>query len=109
MAQFALPIVVQFKMPKVGQICVHFSHYFIIHARYSIFGLGRGSTFPNVSQDQLLTIPIPLPPISEQKAIVAKIEGLLENVSSLESENKAQQIDVQRLMGAVLQEAFGGR
>ena len=84
-------------------------HYFIIHARYSIFGLGRGSTFPNVSQDQLLTIPIPLPPISEQKAIVAKIEGLLENVSSLESENKAQQIDVQRLMGAVLQEAFGGR
>ena len=27
MAQFALPIVVQFKIPKVGQICVHFSRY----------------------------------------------------------------------------------
>jgi type I restriction enzyme S subunit len=53
-------------------------------------------------------VPIP-PPLSEQKAIVAKVEGLLGNVSLLESENKAQQIDVQRLMGAVLQEAFGGK
>lgn len=52
---------------------------------------------------------IPLPPLPEQEAIVAKVEGLLENVSLLESENKAQQVDVQRLMGAVLQEAFGGK
>ena len=52
---------------------------------------------------------IPLPPLSEQKAIVAKVEGLLGNISLLESENKAQQIDVQRLMGAVLQEAFRGK
>lgn len=63
----------------------------------------------NVGSEVILNCPIPLPPLSEQKAIVAKVEGLLENVSLLESENKAQQIDVQRLMGAVLQEAFGGR
>lgn len=59
--------------------------------------------------NNLNNFPIPLPSLSEQKAIVAKVEGLLGNISLLESENKAQQIDVQRLMGAVLQEAFGGR
>ena len=69
----------------------------------------NGGLQPMLSNQILRTIPIPLPPLSEQKAIVAKVEGLLENVSLLESENKAQQIDVQRLMGAVLQEAFVGR
>lgn len=63
----------------------------------------------NISVTQAHSIKIAIPPLSEQKAIVAKVEGLLENVSLLESENKAQQIDVQRLMGAVLQEAFGGK
>ena len=63
----------------------------------------------SVNQSQLYNLLIPVPPLSEQKAIVATVEGLLRNVSLLESENKAQQIEVQRLMGAVLQEAFGGR
>lgn len=49
---------------------------------------------------------IPLPPLSEQQAIVAKVEGLLKKVSALEAENKAQQAELERLMGAVLQESF---
>ena len=69
----------------------------------------EGSTFPNINTDFLKNLLIPIPPLSEQKAIIAKVEGLLGNISLLESENKAQQIDVQRLMGAVLQEAFGGQ
>lgn len=64
---------------------------------------------PVISGQRVYPKLVPLPPLSEQKAIVAKVEGLLGNISLLESENKAQQVDVQRLMGAVLQEAFGGR
>ena len=79
---------------------------FVINQMFeSQFAPGRA----NLSMGDIATFPIPLPPLSEQKAIVAKVEGLLGNISLLESENKAQQIDVQRLMGAVLQEAFGGR
>lgn len=63
----------------------------------------------NFNGTKLKDILIPLPPLSEQKAIVSKVEGLLGKISLLESENKAQQIEVQRLMGAVLQETFGGR
>jgi type I restriction enzyme, S subunit len=71
----------------------------------STTGAGREG-LPKYNLERFL---VPIPPLSEQKAIVAKVEGLLGNISLLESENKAQQIDVQRLMGAVLQEAFGGR
>ncbi|MCU0468433.1 MAG: restriction endonuclease subunit S [Arcicella sp.] len=68
----------------------------------------RGMGAKHVNVGDIINSLIPLPPLSEQKAIVAKVEDLLGNISLLESENKTQQIDVQRLMGAVLQEAFGG-
>lgn len=71
----------------------------------STTGAGREG-LPKYNLERFL---VPIPPLSEQKAIVEKVEGLLENVSLLEKENKIQQNEVQRLMGAVLQEAFGGR
>lgn len=70
----------------------------------STTGAGREG-LPKYNLERFL---IPLPPLSEQKAIVEKVEGLLATVSLLEEENKIQQKEVQRLMGAVLQEAFGG-
>lgn len=79
---------------------------FVINQMFeSQFAPGRA----NLSMGDIATFPIPLPPLSEQKAIVEKVEGLLVTVSLLEEENKIQQKEVQRLMGAVLQEAFGGR
>jgi len=69
----------------------------------------KGTSAGNFNLERIRNFPIPLPPLSEQKAIVEKVEGLLGNISLLESENKAQHIGVQRLMGAVLQEAFGGK
>ncbi len=67
-----------------------------------------GVAITRVTLQKINNFPIPLPPLSEQKAIVEKVEGLLATVSLLEEENKIQQKEVQRLMGAVLQEAFGG-
>ena len=82
---------------------------FILQLNTVKYRANAKSLIPGIDRDTILLTLIPLPPLSEQKAIVAKVERLLGNISLLESENKAQQIDVQRLMGAVLQEAFGGR
>ena len=82
---------------------------FILQLNTVKYRANAKSLIPGIDRDTILLTLIPLPPLSEQKAIVAKVERLLGNISLLESENKAQQIEVQRLMGAVLQEAFGGR
>jgi type I restriction enzyme, S subunit len=84
----------------------------LVHSPYFqklIFSSTTGAGREGLPKYNLERFLVPIPPLFEQKAIVAKVEGLLGNISLLESENKAQQIDVQRLMGAVLQEAFGGR
>ncbi len=52
---------------------------------------------------------IPLPPLAEQKAIVEKVENLMQKVSAMEEEiNKSEQ-NAEMLMQAVLKEAFEGK
>lgn len=101
--------VVAFSSIEGGDILSNFVKYFIEVSKTEIERFAPATAQKNINLGILDDLFFPLPPLSEQKAIVAKVEGLLGNISLLESENKAQQIDVQRLMGAVLQEAFGGK
>ena len=79
---------------------------YIVKIRYEIFGLGKGSTFPNISQDNIKAIPIPLPPLSEQRAIVEAVEGALEKVGQLRQQFDAQREAVGQLLKALLHRAF---
>lgn len=68
-----------------------------------------GTAQPCLYLNQIKEINIPLPPITEQQAIVAQVEHLLGQMSALELENKQQQAEVGQLMQAVLREAFAGK
>ena len=48
----------------------------------SIAGETIGITIPNVNASKLKQIPIPLPPIAEQRRIVARVEALLSHVDA---------------------------
>ena len=52
---------------------------------------------------------IPLPPLTEQKAIVKKVESLMQKVSAMEEEIQKSEQNAQMLMQAVLKEAFEGK
>ncbi|HGJ64290.1 TPA: restriction endonuclease subunit S [bacterium] len=52
--------------------------------------------------------PFPLPPINEQKRIVAKVDELMKLCDELESQLTQSRGESEKLMQAVLQEAFQG-
>ena len=68
-----------------------------------------GASAGNFNLGRIRSFPIPLPPLAEQKAIVEKVENLMQKVSAMEEEiNKSEQ-NAQMLMQAVLKEAFEGK
>lgn len=51
-----------------------FLNHFIRTQRQRLFDLGNGSTFPSITQEQLTSVNIPLPPPSEQRRIAAILD-----------------------------------
>jgi type I restriction enzyme S subunit len=60
----------------------------------------------NISQDRLRAVPIPLPPLAEQRRIVAKVDELMALCDQLEASLASAATDRARLLEALLQEAL---
>lgn len=67
---------------------------------------GMAESQVNISQNNIKRTPFPLPSFEEQKAIVAKVESLMQKCQALEQEIKTSEANAQMLMQAVLKEAF---
>ncbi|GBF22430.1 type-1 restriction enzyme EcoKI specificity protein [Arenibacter sp. NBRC 103722] len=63
----------------------------------------------NINSTEISNLVIPFPPLEEQKAIVKKVEGLMQKYQALEQEIKTSESHAQMLMQAVLKEAFEGK
>src|SRR5271166_2273913 len=57
-------------------------NYFIRLKQQEIYDLGTGATFPNVASDMLATMKIPMPPVPEQKSIVAILDEAFERIDT---------------------------
>lgn len=60
----------------------------------------------NFNGTKLKTIPIPLPPLAEQAAIVERVEALMTTCRALETEIEQSRTHAAHLLQAVLKEAF---
>ena len=69
---------------------------------------GSSPSMKNLSRLTINEGLLPLPPLEEQKAIVAKVEALMEKCSALEQQIIQSEAHAQMLMQAVLKEAFEG-
>jgi restriction endonuclease S subunit len=67
----------------------------------------RGAVFNNINREQIIKIPIPLPPLDVQKSVALALEQKLESVEKLKSalHEKLQALDA--MPQAYLREVFG--
>ena len=55
-----------------------------------------------INQPQLYGLPVPLPPLAEQRRIVAKVEELMSLCDALEAAQREREMLARRLLGAVI-------
>jgi type I restriction enzyme S subunit len=68
-----------------------------------------GSAINNLLLGDLKNLLFPLPPLSEQQRIVAKVQQLMQMVSQLEQQVQQSQTQAQQMLQAVLKESFSSK
>ncbi|MBE9008895.1 restriction endonuclease subunit S [Pseudanabaenaceae cyanobacterium LEGE 13415] len=82
--------------------------YYLLERREDLRMIGQGGAQPNISQTILKEYPCPLPPIAEQKRIVAKIEELRSRTQKAREALEVIPYLCDRFRQSVLAAAFRG-
>ena len=77
--------------------------------RRFVDGLNKGSLIQHMFTSQLAQFTVPLPPLAEQRRIVAEVERRLSVVDELEATVDANLKRAERLRQAILKRAFEGK
>jgi type I restriction enzyme S subunit len=76
--------------------------------REQIFQFDNGSAQPNLSANNVKKYWMPLPPLAEQRRIVAKVDKLMALVDELERQQDASRENATKLLDAIVQEMTSG-
>ena len=67
---------------------------------------GSSPTMKNISQESIKNYSLPLPPLAEQKEIVARVEKHLQTITQLEIQIATRETTTKQLMQSILKDAF---
>ncbi len=82
--------------------------YFFKKFQQEISSLWKGSTFNAITKKDLENLQIPLPPLDEQKRIVAKLDEVSASIGANQSAIRQQIEDLDNLWASRLSDAFDG-
>jgi type I restriction enzyme S subunit len=83
--------------------------YFLLYHRPALIKLGAGGAQPNISQGIIRDIEVPLPPLPEQRRIVARIEELFSRLDAGVAALRHAKAQLQRYRQSVLAAAVTGQ
>lgn len=85
-----------------------FLFYFLLFKREALITRSFGGAQPNISQTVIRNLELPLPPLSEQRRIVAYLDQVQQQVTALKHVQAETEAELQRLGQAILDRAFKG-
>lgn len=85
---------------------MHFlsSRFFIAH----VSGQETGTQLPHISQTDIETVLVPIPPSDEQQEIISRVEALLDRIDAVLKEVPSACDNLNRLESSILAKAFRG-
>ena len=89
-------------------IDVKFLFLLLLNKRKELIYRSGGGAQPNISQSIIKNLEIPVPPLIEQKRIVAKLEKILNQIDHVKKLKTEQLADLESLKTSILNEAFQG-
>jgi type I restriction enzyme S subunit len=110
--------VVRTRMATNQAIAFAYAHQEIVHSEFLLMFLqsqkqsfieaGQGAAQPNISQLVLKEWPISLPPLDEQKQIVARLDSMRAKTSEMAAAYDAKLTAAKNLRQSILEAAFAG-
>lgn len=94
---------------KNENIDSNYLYYYLFSKKPSLVKQGIGGAQPNISQGILKNLDLPLPPLSEQQAIVSKIEELLSDLENGKQQLLLAQQQIKIYRQSLLKAAFEGK
>ena len=93
------------------EICHRFIFYFVLNDEFvsTLSPLQRGTSYPAVRDSDVLSQEVPLPPLPEQRRIVAEIEKQLTRLDASVAALRRVQANLKRYRASVLKAACEGK
>jgi len=92
-----------------SEVCVpEYVYYFVETQTQEMLGLAAGSTFPNLPGAKLKVLEIPVPPILEQRRVVAYLDSIQEKITPLRDLQSQTSAELEALLPSILDKAFKG-
>lgn len=87
----------------------NFLFYYLLFKKEYLIKQGKGGAQPNISQEIIKALQIPVPPLKEQKRIVEKIEQEFGKIDEVIEKLKLAQEQIKQYKQSVLKAAFEGK
>lgn len=87
----------------------HFLHFFLKSEKQNFIDKGKGGAQPNISQTIIKDHPFPLPPLNEQRRIVAKLDALFAQLDTVKARLERIPTLLKQFRQAVLTQAVTGK